>query len=889
MENSKSILIDDESIIYYPSTPLNFGVHSKKTVKSQRNLFMSFTPISSNKEISFSNTIMCPIITTEATVDTEKNNSHLENEKSKQLMKKDSTGIKTESSREEKNNSSYEKKVSNILIENNDNSKKEEDIYVLGENQEQKEALEVNPFFFGGKVSEINNWLKNENAEIEKKNVNKILNHENKILINDDLIYCKTSKHLNNKIDNEAAKIRLARRAKRMKTINASLEKKIDNTKKDCPKKILKKVKPNQKCLFKSEIKITKNYNQSEKTKKTENENSNLKNGKVQRSNKRELTVINQAPLFKFKDNNFKLYRANLYNIHHSMSNKKSVVIKENSEIEKIHKEKKKKLKYIGVSEHKLNTKLCIDTPKNKKDNNFQEKLKLIQIMKQNKEDKENLNLRKRKLSASFHAKFNKLKAFKAEMNIIENKNTFTAFKKRGSEIRNSFNFESALKNKKNLANTQFNLFSPDKFTNTTFCDSDYCEYTLDCMDLILNKNKSQRQIKNKINLNFPKPQKNKIKKKIALFDLDETLVHCTGDINLKKEAYQHSIDIALPGSKEVTVGINIRPCWKKTLNLIKRHYHIVVFTASHQAYADAVLDFMDPSKKYFKYRLYRNNCSLVNVDGAQFYVKDLDIFDENYDLKDIVIIDNSVLSFIYHLENGIPIVPYYNEDKDGSLYVVGLYLMHIYKENDLREANKKYINLESFLKTAKERKDENSTINEESISEENNNGNNNTILNDANSNIKINPQLKLDINANISENAEKASKISLSHRRNSACYSFATDRSQQSKLISQSKLINMYYSINDNCLSNRSKKEILEMDKRSNKNSSSEEEKEMNENKSNKDESESFFKNKLLSLEDSPINLHVKRYSNNSCCNYLDLKLVRHNFYDNFSTKQNK
>ena len=93
MENSKSILIDDESIIYYPSTPLNFGVHSKKTVKSQRNLFMSFTPISSNKEISFSNTIMCPIITTEATVDTEKNNSHLENEKSKQLMKKDSTGI----------------------------------------------------------------------------------------------------------------------------------------------------------------------------------------------------------------------------------------------------------------------------------------------------------------------------------------------------------------------------------------------------------------------------------------------------------------------------------------------------------------------------------------------------------------------------------------------------------------------------------------------------------------------------------------------------------------------------------------------------------------------------------------------------------------------------
>ena len=889
MENSKSILIDDdESIIFYPSTFSNFGVHSKKTIKSQRNKFMAFTPLSSNKEVSFSNTIMLPIITTEATIDTEKNNSNLENEKSKQILKKDSTGIKTESSREVNNNMSYEKQISNILIENNDNNKKEEDIYEL-ENQEQKDTLQLNPFFFGGKSSlKINDWIKNDNSVFETKKVNKILNKEKKVLTNEDLnMCCKTCKHLNNKMDYEAAKNKLARRAKRMKTINVTMEKKIDSSEKDYPKKILKKFKSKYKSLLGSENKIANNYNHSQKQKKSENENTDIKNGNIKRTNKRELTVIHQAPLFKYKDNNFKIYRANLFNIHTSMNKKKSVVIKENLEIEKIHKEKKKRLKYIGVSENKLNTKLCIDTPKNKKDENFQEKLKGIQIMKPNKEENDNLNLRKRKLSANFYAKFNKLKAFKAEMNIIENKNTLTAFKKKDSEMRRSFNFESALKNKKNLENTQFNLFSPDKFTNTTFCDSDYCEYTLDCMDLILNKNKSQRQIKNKVNFNFPKSQKNKIKKKIALFDLDETLVHCTGDIKLKKETYQHSINLTLPGNKEVTLGINIRPFWKKTMNLIKRHYHIVIFTASHQAYADAVLDFMDPNKKYFKYRLYRNNCSLVNVDGAQFYVKDLDIFNEDYDLKDIVIIDNSVLSFIYHLENGIPIVPYYNEDKDGALYVVGLYLMHVYKENDLREANKKYINLESFLKTAKERQDENSTINEESISTENNNCNNNGNYNDINT--KINPQLKSDINVNLAENAEKGSNFNLSHRRNSACFSFVTNKSQQSKLICQSKLINMYYSINDKCLSNKSTKKMLEIDKRSNKNSSSEEEKEINENESDKDDSDLFFKKKLLSLEDGQIDLHNKRYSNKTCCNYLDLKLVRSNFYNNFSPKQNK
>ena len=124
----------------------------------------------------------------------------------------------------------------------------------------------------------------------------------------------------------------------------------------------------------------------------------------------------------------------------------------------------------------------------------------------------------------------------------------------------------------------------------------------------------------------------------------------------------------------------------------------------------------MDPEKKYFKYRLYRNNCSLVDIDGVKFYVKDLDIFDEYYDLKDIVIIDNSVLSFAYHLYNGIPIVPYYEGDKDNFLYVVGLYLVHIHKAEDLREANKKLINLDYFFGIAKSQvENAESVIDEES------------------------------------------------------------------------------------------------------------------------------------------------------------------------------
>ena len=34
----------------------------------------------------------------------------------------------------------------------------------------------------------------------------------------------------------------------------------------------------------------------------------------------------------------------------------------------------------------------------------------------------------------------------------------------------------------------------------------------------------------------------------------------------------------------------------------------------------------MDPGKKYFPYRLYRNNCTTVKVNGKEIYIKDLSL-----------------------------------------------------------------------------------------------------------------------------------------------------------------------------------------------------------------------------------------------------------------------
>ena len=40
----------------------------------------------------------------------------------------------------------------------------------------------------------------------------------------------------------------------------------------------------------------------------------------------------------------------------------------------------------------------------------------------------------------------------------------------------------------------------------------------------------------------------------------------------------------------------------------------------------------------------------------------------KNISLDDIVIIDNSVLSFAFHLDNGIPILPYYSGSDEKEM-----------------------------------------------------------------------------------------------------------------------------------------------------------------------------------------------------------------------------
>eukprot|EP00826_Nyctotherus_ovalis_P037188 TRINITY_DN3378_c0_g1_i11.p1 TRINITY_DN3378_c0_g1~~TRINITY_DN3378_c0_g1_i11.p1 ORF type:complete len:388 (+),score=57.05 TRINITY_DN3378_c0_g1_i11:24-1166(+) len=99
--------------------------------------------------------------------------------------------------------------------------------------------------------------------------------------------------------------------------------------------------------------------------------------------------------------------------------------------------------------------------------------------------------------------------------------------------------------------------------------------------------------------------------KKLLIFDLDETLVHCImSDI----EKADHIINVTLSTDKQVSAGVYIRPYAVECLKELKEYYDLIVFTASDPSYANIVIDILDPDKKLFSARLFRKSCIRTDI-----------------------------------------------------------------------------------------------------------------------------------------------------------------------------------------------------------------------------------------------------------------------------------
>ena len=91
-------------------------------------------------------------------------------------------------------------------------------------------------------------------------------------------------------------------------------------------------------------------------------------------------------------------------------------------------------------------------------------------------------------------------------------------------------------------------------------------------------------------------------------------------------------------------------------------------------------MDYLDPNSQYIQHRLFRENC--VNVEGV--FIKDLRVINRN--LSDIILVDNAAYSFSFQIENGIPIIPFYDNNEDKQLKDLTNLLIKMHNCNDVRD-----------------------------------------------------------------------------------------------------------------------------------------------------------------------------------------------------------
>ena len=289
MDNEQDSLINEE-ISYYSTTSIfgSFGVGVKE-MQSPKYIHISFTPLSSNQKISFSNTIMIPSITTESSMETK-----IHNEKSKISLQRDKTKLKTESSKDEINNISLEKQEIKIIIKNDINKNEDNSNEIDSSNQVENRInnnLETNPFFFGNINYTANiNKFQDNNSEIEEKKLRKILNKN------------KTQRKHSCEIIN---KNKIKNKIKRMKSSDITkIKQEINQEKEERGKKHRKTM-----IKFKTSPKKTDVIHKEYKSDK----NLIIRNYKLSPNHRtREKTIFNK-PSF-FKDKNIKTYKITLFN-----------------------------------------------------------------------------------------------------------------------------------------------------------------------------------------------------------------------------------------------------------------------------------------------------------------------------------------------------------------------------------------------------------------------------------------------------------------------------------------------------------------------------------------------------------------------------------------------
>jgi RNA polymerase II subunit A small phosphatase-like protein len=175
-------------------------------------------------------------------------------------------------------------------------------------------------------------------------------------------------------------------------------------------------------------------------------------------------------------------------------------------------------------------------------------------------------------------------------------------------------------------------------------------------------------------------PQPAQSDKHCLVIDLDETLVHSTFD---PIEDPDFVLPVDVNGTMK-NIYVMKRPHVDEFLQKMGSLYECVLFTASLAIYAEQLANLLD-QWNVFPYRLYRESCTFQQ----NCYIKDLSKLGRN--LERVVIIDNSPVSYMFHPENAVPVLSWFNDKTDTQLAAIMPFLERLAKTESVYSVLRNY------------------------------------------------------------------------------------------------------------------------------------------------------------------------------------------------------
>jgi len=288
---------------------------------------------------------------------------------------------------------------------------------------------------------------------------------------------------------------------------------------------------------------------------------------------------------------------------------------------------------------------------------------------------------------------------------------------------------KTTFKNKSKALNKNNNIICIKNKFSRSMIDNNSCD--IGGNDITKNnikfKNKSNRSLNklNSNNLNNNNSNKkenitntsNSPHEKILVIDLDETLIHTSfkkipnPDFKIlldsikytKKNSDNENIQ-ELPVQNKVEAYIRIRPGVNEFLSQLSKYYDLYVYSASSKQYLNSIIKNIDKNN-IIKKCYCREDC-IIYVENTEEdldkpnnkynYVKDLKKI--NKDLRNIVFVDNNIMSFKLQEKNGIPIKSWYDDNDDIELYKLIPILKNLADFYDVRIEIEKFVQNKTFI-----------------------------------------------------------------------------------------------------------------------------------------------------------------------------------------------